>query len=411
MAEDDAARDANARLAERLEHLERVLQANTQRLHAIERHLRLDTAAPPRTEPRRPLYESVVDEREEAAAAPPPAVGAVHAAAEDGARPPREAEPPRDATHEGQAPPGAPPPPHAAPPARATREGAPPPRFEAFPARRDLESVIGGSWFNWIGIIAFTFGVAFFLKYAFENEWVGPAGRVALGAAAGLAILVFADRLRARGLRQYAYVLSGGGVLILYLSIYAAYNFYQLVAQPVAFVLMAAVTTLAVLLSVRYDALAIAVLGLIGGFLTPLLLSTGRDNQVGLFTYVALLDAGVLALAYFKRWRSLDFLSFAGTALMFFGWLIIHYRAEKLWPTVFFLTLFFLMFAALSVAHNVVPRRLSRWHDILILIANATFYFGTTYALLDGEGYDRALGSFALVVSAFFVLLFYAAWT
>jgi uncharacterized membrane protein len=174
---------------------------------------------------------------------------------------------------------------------------------------------------------------------------------------------------------------------------------------------MAAVTTLAVLLSVRYDALAIAVLGLIGGFLTPVLLSTGRDNQVGLFTYVALLDAGVLALAYFKRWRSLDFMSFAGTVLMFFGWSFIHYNAGKLWPTVFFLTLFFLMFAALSVAHNVVPRRLSRWHDILIVIANATFYFGTTYGLLDWAGYDRALGSFALVVSAFFVLLFYAAWT
>lgn len=405
MAEDDATRAALEHLAARLEHLEGVLQANTQRLHAVERRLSLDSAPPPRAraEPRRPLYESIVDEREEAAATSSARVKETPPVA-----PENFGE--EFSSREAGTPPSAPEPPRSAPPPRATVAGAS--RMAAGHKGRDLESVIGGSWFNWIGIIAFTFGVAFFLKYAFENQWIGPAGRVLVGAAAGLGILAAADRLRARGYRQYAYVLSGGGILILYLSIYAAFNFYQLIGQPFAFVLMALVTTAAVLLSVRHDALPIAVLGLIGGFLTPLLLSTGRDNQVGLFTYLALLDAGVLALAYFKRWRSLDVLSFAFTTLMFFGWLLVHYRSEeKLWPTIFFLTLFFLMFSALALAHNALPRRRSRWNDILIVIANATFYFGVTYSLLEGASYGRLLGSFALLVSAFFVLLFYVAWT
>jgi len=145
--------------------------------------------------------------------------------------------------------------------------------------RRDLESVIGGSWFNWIGIIAVTFGIAFFLKFAFDKQWIGPSARVTLSALVGLVLLYLGERLRARGLKSYAYVLSGGGVLILYLSDYAAFNFYHLIGQTTAFLLMAVVTTTAVLLSVRLNALPVAILGLIGGFLTPLLLSTGVDNR------------------------------------------------------------------------------------------------------------------------------------
>ena len=233
--------------------------------------------------------------------------------------------------------------------------------------------------------------------------------RVLAGAAVGLALLGTGELLRGRGLRHYAFVISGGGILILYLSIYAAFNFYQLISQPAAFVLMAAVTTTAVLLSVRLDALAVAVLGLVGGFLTPVLLSTGRDNQVGLFAYVALLDAGVLALAYFKRWRSLNFLSFAATALTTFGWLVIHYERPKLWLTLFFLSLFFALYALLAVAHNLLPRRPARWYDLLLAGANAAVYFGLCYILLVDAGYEYAPASHALVVSAAYAALFYLA--
>src|SRR6185312_1948052 len=131
------------------------------------------------------------------------------------------------------------------------------------------------------------------------------------------------------------------GLAILYLAIwFASQNRYNLIPQMLAFILMAGVTATGSLLAARYDALPIAVLALIGGFLTPILLSTGVDDETGLFGYIALLDAGVLALAYSKQWRSLNYLSFIATILMFVAWMEKWYGPEKLWTTIFFLTLF-----------------------------------------------------------------------
>jgi hypothetical protein len=279
------------------------------------------------------------------------------------------------------------------------------------PKRRDLESLIGGVWFALAGGIATVFAVGFALKLAIDNNLIGPGTRVVLGGIVGVALLYTGERLRGRGLRQYAFILSGSGILILYLSDYAAYNFYNLIPQPVAFLLMAAVTAIAVALAVRLNALSVAMLGLVGGFLTPLLLSTGHDNEVALFTYVALLDAGVLAVAYFKRWRSLDFLSFAGTVLMVLGWALTYWSKEKLWTTVAFLSVFFVLYSLLAVFHNTLARRASRWFDVSLAYSNASFYFGLSYLLLLDAGYDHTSpASQALLVSVFFTCLFYTVW-
>jgi uncharacterized membrane protein len=277
--------------------------------------------------------------------------------------------------------------------------------------RRDIESVIGGSWFNWIGIIAVTLGVGFFLKLAIDNGWIGPSGRVGFAALLGISLLYVGERLRKRGLQSFAYILSGGGILVLYLADYAAYNFYHLIGQPSAFLLMAVVTTTAVLLSVRLDALPIAILGLIGGFLTPVMLSSGVDNEVGLFTYVALLDAGVLAIAYFKSWRSLDFLSFAATVAIGVGWALEFWSPDKVWITLFFLSVFFLLYGLLAFFHNVLPGRPTRWFDVSLAIANATVYFGLSYLMLSEAGFDQATpATQALLLAVFFTWLFYATW-
>ncbi len=385
---EQTSREMLEQLAARLEHLERVMQAQTARLYAIELRVGLERPA------RRPLYESLTDEREESRpVAPgdaprhvPRPEGETQTRPETGRRP--------DFGYGAGA-------------GQHTRAEAKP-AATATAKPRDLESLIGGSVFSWLGILAAVFAVAFALKYAFDKDWISPTVRVALGALVGAGLLVVGERLRRRGLRPYAYVLSGGGVLILYLSVYAAYDFYQLLAQPVAFLLMTAVTAIAVLLSVRLNALPVAVLALVGGFLTPVLLSTGQDNQVALFTYVSLLDAGVLAVAYFKRWRVLDFLSFAATTLMSLGWAIRYYDNGKLWTTLFFFSLFFVVYSLLSFFHNVLPRRRSRWFDVSLLVSNATLYFGFCYAMWTNAGYlDAAPATHALLVALFFAALFY----
>jgi uncharacterized membrane protein len=372
MAEDTRSTEEKLdNIVERLIYLERVLQLHTERLYVVEQRLGLNFQTPPQ------------QQQQQAGQTPPP-----------------------DTPSHGQ-------PAHAQPPTsyQPSSQTPPTPRVAAW-RRRDVETMVGGSWFNWIGIIALTFGVAFFLKYTFESELIGHTGRVMLGALGGLALLGAGEWLRRRGrMQQYSHVLSGGGILILYLSVYAAREFYRLIEQQPAFLLMTLVTAAAVLLAARNDALPIAVLGLIGGFLTPALLATGQDNQPALFTYIALLDAGVLALAYFKGWRALNFMAFGATVLVFLTWGLAYYSPPKLWLTVFFLTLFFLLFSLLAVVHNVLAQRAARWFDILLITLNATFYFGACYLLLKDAGYLLGLGSLAVSVTAFFMLLFFVAWS
>lgn len=425
MAEETPSRELLENLVERIDHLERVLQTQTARLYAIEQHVGFE----PRT---RPLGFDADARREPA---PPPQGQSAQGgrATGDDAQQSRDAWTTEAQTSETNARPFDPRVTeqggfaHESQRARPASEGGPtasrgerqgfgeeqsPPQQHAPAKARDLESVVGGSWFLWAGILAIVLAASFFLKLAFDNAWIGPRVQVSIGALGGLALLGVGEFLRTRGLRAYAFVLSGGGILILYLSIYASYNFYPLLDQPVAFLLMAAVTTVAVLMAVRLNALAIAILGLVGGFMTPVLISSGRDNEVALFTYVALLDAGVLAVAYFKRWRSLDFLSFACTVVMSLGWAAKFYSVEKLWTTLAFVTVFFVLYSLLAVFHNVLPRRRSRWFDLALLAWNATVYFGFSYLMLVGAGYERAAPAMhALLLATYFAALFYFART
>ncbi|MBK8315468.1 MAG: DUF2339 domain-containing protein [Acidobacteria bacterium] len=278
------------------------------------------------------------------------------------------------------------------------------------PEKRDLESLIGGTWFNRIGIFAIVLGAGYFLREAFRRGWIGPQGRVMIGIAAGLGLIFAGEKIRSRGYKNYAYGLSGGGISILYLTFFAAYDRYQLISQLMAFLLMSLVTAAAVLLAARYDALVIAIIGLLGGFLTPYMVSSGVDNQSGLFTYIALLDAGVLAVAYFKQWRTLNYLAFIGTIIISGGWMDEYYAPEKLWTTIFFFTLLFLIFAVLAVFHNIVKRKPTIAPDLGLIFSNAGFYFGTSYFLLENK-YHPYLGLFAIVMSAFYLGLGYLTYT
>ena len=293
-------------------------------------------------------------------------------------------------------------------PAPFPSQGPPPPPRPA-PPPASLEFRIGGSWISIIGVIAIVFGVGFFLKLAFESGWITPLYRVVTGVVIGLTFLAGGEFLRKK-YAGYAYALTGGGILILYLSIWASFRLYdELLPQRTAFLFMAVVTATAVLLAARYNALTIAILGLFGGFLTPILLSTGVDNQSGLFTYIALLDLGVLALAFRKQWRALNYLTFAATVLMSFAWYLEWYEPAKALTTVFFFTLLFAIFALVAVVYNVVNRRPTSWLDLTLVFLNALLYFASSYGILTGAEhagrYQSYLGLFAIFMSGFYAAL------
>lgn len=203
---------------------------------------------------------------------------------------------------------------------------APPLTAEA-PAR--LETRMGLTWINRIGVITLIIGVAFFFKYAVDNQWIGETGRVVLGVLAGFVTLVVADLLWRRGQKVFAQGVCGLGVSILYLSFYASFSFYHLLPQAAAFILMVSVTAMAGALALRYDAMAIAALGMLGGYATPLLLSTGQDAPWTFFSYLFLIDLGAVAMARARRWLPLGLIAFVATAILYLSWFGEWFRPEK----------------------------------------------------------------------------------
>lgn len=224
------------------------------------------------------------------------------------------------------------------PPAVATSQRTP--SIDSQP----LESRIGSRWLLYVGVAAIVIGVSYFEKLAIENHWVNETWRVIQGGVAGLALIAGGLRIAKKGYRRYGQILAGAGVAIMYVSTYAAFNFYHLISHPIAFVLMLAITALAAWLADSQRSQGLAVVAVSGGFATPFLLPTGTDAEAALFTYDAILIAGTMALVSRRNWPSLNIVSYLFTALTFLSWAAVFYAPSKYLPTQLFLTLFCAMF-------------------------------------------------------------------
>ena len=277
---------------------------------------------------------SVTAERAAPAAAPEEAAAPVTPSPEQ----PREAPPAPPLLETTPEVPATPPPVEAAPPPAAPAAEAPPPAFE---------------WEKWLGVrgaavlggVVFALAGLMFFRYSIERGWLSPTVRVSLGTLAGLVSLVLSERMRGR----YAITangFAGGAVVVLYASFWAARALYGLVPMELAFALMALTTAVACLLSVRHRSLVIAVLGLVGGFATPLLLSAGSNRPIGLFGYVLLLDAGFLYIAFKRRWGVIALLALVGTLILQVGWVGARMEPDQLFIALGILGVFALLFAA-----------------------------------------------------------------
>ena len=305
------------------------------------------------------------------------------------------------------------PPPSSSVPAAETRplvEGPGLPRKSAAaPVRADrapdLESRIGSHWLNRIGIAAVLIGTSYFLKFAFDNNWIGPAGRVTVGVLTGIAIVIWSETFRSRGYRLFSYSLKAVGIGILYLSLYAAFQVYSLVPAEVAFLMMLAVTSATAVMAWTQDAEILAAFALVGGFSTPLLLSTGQNREVALFSYIAVLDIGALSLVILKPWRRLLVLSYAGTLLLYVGWYLSFYSRGQLGLTIGFATLFFAIFAmAPLVARQAEKGKLSDSVPIFLALVNAAGYFLQVYVMYS-EVDPKLTAWFALALAAIYIFL------
>ena len=279
------------------------------------------------------------------------------------------------------------------------------------PAWRDLEQRLGGTWLNRVGALVLTLGIAFFLKYAFDNHWIQPAGRVALGLVTGVTLLLVGERLQRAAYRAPAQGVVAVGIAALYLSVYAAFAFYQLVTQPVAFAVMVLVTATGVALALYHDARAVAVLATLGGFLTPILLATDRDAGIPLFTYLAILDAGMLAVAWYRRWPELGLMSFVFTHSLYGAWFHTWYRPVPAQQGValvaagVFLVLFSLVAPAEALSRRLAPRREQLWYGpgLLALAAPVAAFVAAREILYPAH--TSGLAIICLALAAYYLVL------
>lgn len=295
--------------------------------------------------------------------------------------------------------PQAPPPPQFIPPRPALS-----PIQQSIPDSAAFEKKIGQYWLNRVGIAAILIGVSYFVKLAFENNWIGPSGRIAIGIFAGIALVIWSERFRKHGHVAFSYSLKAVGVGTLYLSLWGAYQVYHLIPASAAFVAMIVVTASTIALAVAQDAELLASFALVGGFATPVLLSTGQNHEVVLFTYVGLLDLAILVAAHFKPWRRLLWIGFAGTILLYFGWNVAFYNLSERPLTICFAAMFVAIFAVvpLLVPHNksTIFRAASVTLTVLPLL-NAGAFFLALFVMYASE--TVTLTWYALALAAIYL--------
>ncbi len=276
----------------------------------------------------------------------------------------------------------------------------------------DLEKIIGESWINKIGILIVVIGVAIGAKYSIENELISPLTRIILGYLVGIGLLGFGIKLKPK-FEGYSAVLVSGAISIFYFITYFAYSFYDLIPQALAFVMMLIFTAFTVFTAIKYNRVVIAHIGLIGAYAVPFLLSSGSGRVDILFSYMLIINLGILFISIKKDWKSLHYSAF------FFTWMIYgSWFADKSFDSglqgyealgIGFATAFFLVFYGVSLFNNIISKEKLDKVNIILILLNSFIYFGFGFGIFNGHSIlDSYLGLFTLFNAAIhFAVLFF----
>jgi uncharacterized membrane protein len=259
-----------------------------------------------------------------------------------------------------------------------------------------------------IGVIVLFFGFAFLLKYAAQRSLIPIEFRLMGVFMVGLAMLCAGWRLRGRKLK-YGLLLQGGGVGVLYLTVYAAARFYHLLPYGFSFAVMFCLVVLSGILAVLQNEKSLAITGIVGGFLAPVLVSTGSGSHVVLFSYYALLNLGIVGIAWKRAWRELNVIGFYFTFVIASIWGGKYYQPRHFSTTEPFLVLFFLYYVAISILYALRQRpKLKGYVDGTLVFALPVISFGLQYGLVRNFEYGLAIS--AMVLGLFYIALATLIW-
>ncbi|MFA6568448.1 MAG: DUF2339 domain-containing protein [Victivallales bacterium] len=273
------------------------------------------------------------------------------------------------------------------------------------PKNVSFEYAAASVWLLRSAILIILTGIGFFLKYSIENNLIGPCGRIAVSITVGLAMIIGGIRLAGKKYHIIAQGLLGGGVATLYLSIFASYRIYKLIPDAkLSFALMILITVATAIIAIRLNSMLVAIFGIIGGFCTPVMLSTGTADFPGLFSYMLMLGIGVLAIARYKDWKMLNALSFIFTYGLYLASLDKFYKHEDFTVAITFISLFFLLFSAIPLLYNIVHKNKSNALTLLGMFLNAAIFFSTCFHLITDQFERKWVAAASLSLAAFYII-------
>ena len=276
----------------------------------------------------------------------------------------------------------------------------------------DLEKIIGESWINKIGILIVIIGVAIGAKYSIENELISPLTRIILGYLVGVGLLGFGIKLKPK-FEGYSAVLVSGSISIFYFITYFAYSFYNLIPQILAFAMMLIFTVFTVFAAIKYNRVVIAHIGLIGAYAVPFLLSSGSGRVDILFSYMLIINLGILFISIKRDWKTLHYSAFFFTWLIYGSWFAdkSFYSSLQGYEAlgIGFATAFFLIFYGVSLFNNIISKEKLDKINIILILLNSFIYFGFGYGIFNSNTkLDTYLGLFTLFNAVIhFVVLFF----
>lgn len=263
------------------------------------------------------------------------------------------------------------------------------------------ETFIGQKAFGWVAVVLFLFSATFFLRYAYQNNWIGPVGRVAIGELAGVALMIGGARYLLGGWRRFSSMLMSAGIVVIYLSTYTAFAFYQLLPQSHAGAFLTLIILESMFAAVLCRSTVIGMVAVVGGLLTPLLMQSDRDTYTSLFLYLLTLNLGVVVALCLRRWVAAGTVAFSGTQWLFWMWYQANYHPEKfMWALGFQAGLFGLYFVQTLVVARYHALPASR-EELARFVVNAVMAF-VAFRTLTMEQYSLWIGTAALVAATIY---------
>jgi len=264
-----------------------------------------------------------------------------------------------------------------------------------------FEETIGARWFSIIGIVILVLGIAIGVKYAIDKDLINETTRLVLGYLAGGIILTLAMFYKKK-YGVFSAILLSGAMSVMYFTTYVGYSHYHFYPVGAAFAIMTVFTFFTVFAAHIYDYEIIALIGLVGGYALPMLLSTGSGEIQYMFGFMLILNLGVLVLSFKKYWKFVNHVAYALSWLIFAIWMATSYKPEIYFGrTMFFATAFYLIFYLSFISYKIFRNKAFSAWDVILVLSNSLIYFGIGYNAMSNKYYEYYQGLFCVLNAVF----------